>query len=192
MRYVRMTQDVVRLIEFMVNAYIRPTDIKHMRHQHVEIVRGQYTYLRLRLPESKGHTDPITTMPRAVTTYLKLKAEQVQRRQGRPLVAEDYVFVPEHTSRNHALQLLQHQFEIVLEATGLRHDVNGEFRSLYSLRHSSIMYRLLYGDAINTLVLARNARTSVEMIDRFYARPLSGEMNIGMLQSRRRRRGGQR
>jgi hypothetical protein len=73
-----------------------------------------------------------------------------------------------------------------MKATGLRHDVNGEFRRLYSLRHSSIMYRLLYGDAINTLVLARNARTSVEMIDRFYARPLSGEMNIGMLEVRPR------
>ena len=35
--------------------------------------------------------------------------------------------------------------------------------------------------------LARNARTSVEMIDRFYAKPLSGEMNIAMLQSRRRK-----
>jgi hypothetical protein len=41
---------------------------------------------------------------------------------------------------------------------------------------------------INTLVLARNARTSVEMIDRFYARPLSGEVNIDVLQSKRRRR----
>jgi hypothetical protein len=50
------------------------------------------------------------------------------------------------------------------------------------------MFRLLYGDAINTLALARNARTSVEMIDRFYAKPLTGEMNIEMLQSRRRRR----
>ena len=34
----------------------------------------------------------------------------------------------------------------------------------------------------------RNARTSVEMIDRFYAKPLTGEMNVGMLQSRRRKR----
>jgi hypothetical protein len=50
------------------------------------------------------------------------------------------------------------------------------------------MYRLLFGESINTLVLARNARTSVEMIDRFYAKPLSGEMNIDMLQSRRRKR----
>lgn len=54
------------------------------------------------------------------------------------------------------------------------------------------MYRLLYGDGINTLVLARNARASVEMIDRFYAKPLSGEMDIGMLQSRRKRSGQRR
>ena len=49
------------------------------------------------------------------------------------------------------------------------------------------MFRLLYGVGINTLALARNPRTSVEMIDRFYAKPLSGEMNIEMLQSRRKR-----
>jgi hypothetical protein len=34
--------------------------------------------------------------------------------------------------------------------------------------------------------VARNARTSPEMIDRFYARHLSAEMNIGLLQSKRR------
>ena len=44
------------------------------------------------------------------------------------------------------------------------------------------------GDGVNTLALARNARTGVDMIDRFYAKPLSGEMNVAMLQSRRRRR----
>ena len=47
------------------------------------------------------------------------------------------------------------------------------------------MYRLLYGQGIDTLTLARNARTSPEMIDRFYAAPLQGEMNIEMLQSKR-------
>jgi hypothetical protein len=99
------------------------------------------------------------------------------------------VFVPKYPdSRDHALNLLQRQFEVLIGVSGLPREVQGETRSLYSLRHSSIMYRLLYGDGINTLVLARNARTSVEMIDRFYARPLSGEMNIDMLQSKRRRR----
>jgi len=192
MCYVRMTEDLVRLIEFMVNGYIRPTDIKHMRHQHIDIIQGDYHYLRLRLPESKGHTDPITTMPQAVRAYQKLRQYHAEQNRSGQVSASDYVFVPDYLSRDHALQLLQHQFEVILAVTGLRSDVNGEHRSLYSLRHSSIMYRLLYGDGINTLVLARNARTSVEMIDRFYAKPLSGEMNIDMLQSKRGRRSGQR
>jgi hypothetical protein len=46
----------------------------------------------------------------------------------------------------------------------------------------------MLGDGVNTLALARNARTGVDMIDRFYAKPLSGEMNVEMLQSRRRKR----
>jgi len=41
---------------------------------------------------------------------------------------------------------------------------------------------------VDTLTLARNARTSPEMIDRFYAAPLQGEMNVGELQSKRRPR----
>ena len=50
------------------------------------------------------------------------------------------------------------------------------------------MIRLLCDAGINTLVLAR---TGVEMIDRFYAKPLSDEMSFEMLQSRRRRLKGQ-
>jgi hypothetical protein len=53
------------------------------------------------------------------------------------------------------------------------------------LRHTAITYRLLYGKGIDLLTLARNARTSVEMIERFYASQLTPEMNIGLLQSRR-------
>lgn len=41
---------------------------------------------------------------------------------------------------------------------------------------------------IDSLVLARNARTSVEMIDRFYARPLIGEMKVYMLHSRKKKK----
>ena len=50
------------------------------------------------------------------------------------------------------------------------------------------MFRLMFGRGVDTLTLARNARTSPEMIDRFYAAPLQGEMNVGELQSKRRPR----
>jgi len=50
------------------------------------------------------------------------------------------------------------------------------------------MFRLLYGEGMDLLTLARNARTSTEMIDRFYASHLEGEQNIEMIQSRRKRK----
>ena len=100
----------------------------------------------------------------------------------------DYVFMPQAKSRDNALKSLARQFDIVLDATGLKVSNLGEPRSLYSLRHSSIMFRLMFGRTVDTLTLARNARTSPEMIDRFYAAPLQGEMNIGELQSKRRPR----
>ena len=50
------------------------------------------------------------------------------------------------------------------------------------------MFGLLYGTSIDTLMPASNARTSPEMIDRFYAAPLMGEMAIAELQSERRPR----
>ena len=49
------------------------------------------------------------------------------------------------------------------------------------------MYRLMYGEGMDLLTLARNARTSPEMIDRHYASKLTGEHNIAMIQSDRRK-----
>ena len=77
-------------------------------------------------------------------------------------------------------------FNKILTATGLKLGELGQTRSLYSLRHTAIMFRLLYGKGIDLLTLARNARTSVQMIEEFYASNLTAEMNIGLLQSKRR------
>ncbi len=161
--------------------------IRNMQHKHVEIIRREWTYLRLSLPPSKGHTFPITTMPWAVKVYERIRRRQVLE-LGRDIHPEDYVFMPEAASRDNAMKLLARQFEIVLEVTGLKLSTAGETRTLYSLRHSSIMFRLMFGRTVDTLTLARNARTSPEMIDRFYAAPLQGEMNVGELQSKRRPR----
>ena len=189
LRNVEMTEDLRRLIVFMVNSYIRPTDIKFMQHKHVDVVKGRNLFLRLRLPPTKGHSDPITTMPKAVDTYNTLKQYHLATGQIGKDYAEDYVFLPQYKSnRDYALKQLQRQWEILMHETGLGTSASGEERTLYSLRHTCIMWRLMLGDGVNTLALARNARTGVDMIDRFYAKPLSGEMNVAMLQSRRRRR----
>ena len=47
------------------------------------------------------------------------------------------------------------------------------------------MFRLTESQGLDLLSLARNARTSVEMIDRFYAKHLTAEMNVELIQSNR-------
>ena len=93
--------------------------------------------------------------------------------------------MPQHTDRDYAARVLAYYFNQVMAQTGLKLGAQGQPRSLYSLRHSSITFRLLYGHGIDILTLARNARTSVDMINRHYASTLTAEQNIGVLQSRR-------
>ena len=186
-RSVKITRDLHDMIVFMVNSYIRPTDLKNMQHKHVNVIKREYMYLRLNLPPSKGHKYPITTMPWAVRVY-----ERIVERNRKLGIAgpEDYVFMAGQgpKSRDNALKLLQRQFDALLDLAGLKQSPAGDDRTIYSLRHSAIMFRLLYGGPVDTLKIARNARTSPEMIDRFYAAPLQGEMSIGELQAKRRPR----
>ena len=180
-----MQADLIGVLRFMVNAFVRPTDVKVLQHKHVEIVRGAKTYLRLNLPETKKHVGAVVTMPAAVRVY-----EAILRRAKAVGLAQpdDFVFLPHHHDRNYALSLLGFWFKWVLrEADVAELDATGGKRTLYSLRHSAIMYRLMYGQGIDMLTLARNARTSVPMIERHYASALTGEMNIDLLHSRRRR-----
>jgi site-specific recombinase XerD len=170
------------LIGFMVNSFVRPVDIKLIQHQHVEIIRGKYIYLRLTLPETKKHRSQIVTLYPAVRIYEKLYQYMKQKGLAKP---DDYLFLPEVKDREAASYLITKDFRKVLIATGLRVGHLGQNKTLYSLRHTAITNRLLYGKGIDLLTLARNARTSVEMIERFYASQLSPEMNIALLQSRR-------
>jgi integrase len=170
------------LIAFMVNSFVRPSDIKNLQHRHVEIVRGHHTYLRLNPPESKRHSETIITLRPAVRIYESLRDHQRQRGYGSE---EDYLFYPEVVDRKKAMMAMDHHFRRVLEHSGLREGKRGQTRTLYSLRHTALTYRLIYGKGIDLLTLAKNARTSVEMIERFYASELNPEMNVAMLHSRR-------
>ena len=93
--------------------------------------------------------------------------------------------MPKYPNRDFVLRLIGRQLRVVLRSANLYKSTSGETRTLYSLRHSAIMFRLIKGKDMCLLTLARNARTSVEMIDRFYAKHLTAEMNVDVLQSMR-------
>jgi hypothetical protein len=78
---------------------------------------------------------------------------------------------------------------MLLEQTGLKMSMDGEVRSLYSMRHTAIMFRLMFGGDISLLTLARNARTSVAMIERFYAAQLDSSKVTVEIHTKRRRTG---
>jgi hypothetical protein len=181
-----MPPDLAWAVGFMVNSFIRPSDLKTLKHKHVEIVRGKNTYLRLTLPETKKHDAPIVTLFPAVRIYREIVKYQQPRGKAN---ANDYLFLPNIKDRNYALTVLSLMFNWVLAETGCKQNAHGQPRSMYSLRHSAITFRLLYGQGIDLLTLARNARTSVEVINNHYASTVSGEQNIALLQSRRSRAG---
>lgn len=182
-RNLTLAPDMAWVITFMVNAFVRPGDLRQLKHRHVQVVRGEHTYLRLTLPETKSHDKPVVTLRPAVRVYEAALAHGLAQGYGKP---DDYVFLPAESDRNYALAVLGFWFKWVMREAGVSLESEvGNQRTLYSLRHTAIMFRLLYGKGIDMLTLARNARTSVQMIERFYASSLSGEMNIEMLQSRR-------
>jgi integrase len=183
-RNIAITQELYDLIIFMTNSFIRPTDIKILQHKHVQVVRSPQTYLLLNYPPTKGHSSPVVTMPEAVEVYERLLKRQKENGFGK---AEDYLFQPElPDNRDYALRTLTRQFDQLLKVADLKTTANGESRTLYSLRHTCIMFRLTKGDNVAMLTLARSARTSPEMIDRFYAKHLTAEMNVEQLQSLKR------
>ncbi|PUE13085.1 hypothetical protein B9Z33_00835 [Limnohabitans sp. T6-20] len=182
-RNMLLAPDMFWVIRFMVNAFVRPGDLRQLKNKHVTVVRGESVYLRLNLPETKKHDKPMVSMQAAVHVYESALRHAQAQGYGGP---EDFVFLPAEKDRNYALAVLGFWFKWVMREAGLSTtDEMNRPRTLYCLRHTSIMFRLLYGQGIDMLTLARNARTSVQMIERFYASSLDGEMNVAMIQSRR-------
>ncbi len=177
-------REMAWVIGFMVNSFLRPTDLKYIQHKHVETIRTNHLYLRLTIPETKRHKAQIVTLRPAVRIYQSLTRYARAIGRANP---DDYLFLPDVDDRDAAAVVLSQNFNKILVATGLKTGELGQTRSLYSLRHTAIMFRLLYGKGIDLLTLARNARTSVQMIEEFYASNLTAEMNIGLLPSKRAR-----
>jgi integrase len=172
-RKVIFTADTYYLIPFMIYTFVRPTDIKNLKHQHVEIREGdEGDYLYLTAPTSKRSRKPFISMPRATAVYRKLKSYQAAKGKAEP---DDYLFFPEYRNRDTAYNQLARAFSLLLEQTGTKQSADGEDRAIYSLRHNSIMFALIYYGIDKKQVIALNARTSVEMIDRFYAWQLEPE-----------------
>jgi len=78
-------------------------------------------------------------------------------------------------------------FKRILEEQNLRADREGQRRSFYSLRHTYICLRLMEG--ADVYQIAKNCRTSVKMIEDFYASHIKNMVDASVINVRRSRAG---
>jgi len=74
-------------------------------------------------------------------------------------------------------------FNGVLKRADLKKDRDGNRRTAYSLRHTYICMRLMEGADIYQI--AKNCRTSVEMIEKFYAAHIKNTLDAAAINVRR-------
>ena len=77
-------------------------------------------------------------------------------------------------------------FKAVLDEEKLRTDRDGLPRTAYSLRHTYICLRLMEGADIYQI--AKNCRTSVEMIEKYYAAHIKTNLDAAAINIRRPKR----
>jgi integrase len=137
---------------FMVNTGLRPDEASNLELRDVAIVESNAGDRRLDLDvRGKRGVGYCKSMPGAVLPFERTVARKKLRQPT------DKIFGK--TQR----ELLNN----VLEELGLKLDRDGQRRTAYSLRHTYICLRLLEGADIYNV--AKNCRTSVEMIQKFYA-----------------------
>lgn len=155
---------------FLANTGIRPDEANWLEYRDVEIVEDDATgetilEIEVRGKRGVGYCKSTTG---AVRPYERMK----ERNQPEPT---DRLFPIDH----------KRQFNRILDDLGLKFDRQGNRRTLYSLRHSYISFRLLEGADIYQI--AKNCRTSVEMIEKHYAAHLKNSIDAAAVNVRRRR-----
>ena len=96
----------------------------------------------------------------------------------------------EGTSRSRPIRFFRRPtgelFNTILDEEGLKKDREGQPRTAYSLRHTYICLRLMEGADIYQI--AKNCRTSVEMIEKYYASHLKNTLDAAAINIMRKKK----
>lgn len=160
---------------FMANTGLRPDEVQRLEYRDVEIVDDDAsgeTILEIEVRGKRGF-GYCKSMSNAVRPFERLKARNN----------------PDPTDR--IFPTIQRElFNTILTEEGLKIDRDGRRRTAYSLRHTYICFRLMEGADIYQI--AKNCRTSVEMIEKYYAAHIKTSLDAAAINVRRERLGGSR
>jgi integrase len=151
-------------ILFMVNTGLRPDEALRLEYRDVAIVTDEATGERILEIEVRGKRGVgyCKSMPGAVIPFTRLQ----KRNGGQPTARLFPKFQRE-------------LFTALLTELDLRSDRDGQRRTAYSLRHTYICLRLMEGADIYQV--AKNCRTSVEMIEKFYASHIKNTLDAAAI-----------
>ena len=156
---------------FMANTGLRPDEARRLEYRDVRIVDdedSEETILELEVRGKRGVGYCKSTIG-AVRPFERLR----ERNQPDPT---DRLFPESH----------RELFNNILAEEGLKSDRDGQRRTAYSLRHTYICMRLMEGADIYQI--AKNCRTSVEMIEKYYASHISTNLDAAAINIRRKKR----
>jgi integrase len=186
-RYKWESEQLHDYVLFMANTGLRPDEAKRLQFRDVAIVHDEAlgdTILEIEVRGKRG-VGYCKSMPGAVLPFQRLKARNVARaaeealkQSPDPKAADngpnisDPKPAPHSAGAPNPTDLIfpkghRELFNAILDEEGLKKDRDGRPRTAYSLRHTYICLRLMEGADIYQI--AKNCRTSVEMIEKFYA-----------------------
>jgi integrase len=158
---------------FMVNTGLRPDEARRLEFRDVEIVEDKSTgetILEISVRGKRG-VGYFKSMPGAVLPFRRLRTRFAER-EGK-VELTDQLFTVNHRELLNA----------ILDEEKLKLDREGDRRTAYSLRHTYICFRLMEGADIYQI--AKNCRTSVEMIEKFYAVHIKNTIDAAAVNVRR-------
>ena len=153
---------------FMVNTGLRPDEASQLQYRDIDTVVDEATGERILEIEVRGKRGVgyCKSMPGAVLPIQRMR----KRNDPQP---SDLVFG----------KVQRELLNSVLEEAGLKRDRDDNLRTAYSLRHTYICMRLMEGADIYQI--AKNCRTSVEMIEKFYAAHIKNTLDAGAINVRK-------
>lgn len=181
---------------FMANTGLRPDEAARLEFRDVVIVDDDATGERILEIEVRGKRGVgyCKSMPGAVRPFERLRdrkrvvAENTPsapvERKGNSRGGSKTEAVAKPGSIDRVFGPTQRELmNTVLDELGLKFDRDGQRRTAYSLRHTYICLRLIEGADIYQI--AKNCRTSVEMIEKYYASHIKNMLDARAINVRR-------
>lgn len=161
-------EDLHDYVLFMGNTGLRPDECSRLEDRDVTIVNDAATGERILEIEVRGKRGVgyCKSMPGAVHPYQRI-------RERKKLNATDLIFG----------KVQRELLNTILNELNLKHDREGNERTAYSLRHTYICMRLMEGADIYQV--AKNCRTSVEMIEKHYAAHIKNRLDTSAINVRK-------